>query len=143
MGAAAFNGCGGQLGILGMKSTGWVVGGAEPKASRCGPKQKSTPDFFFFPLCQQASIISGLCQRMPTLLTPTPPRFAQPNTPPIPHLPLNSGSHSRDRSDGTTPRQPLHRRCGTQSASWPPKPTSAGAHHIFISMAIHPNRKLN
>lgn len=81
------------------------MGEAEPKASRCRPKQKSTPNFFF-PLCQQASIISGLCQRMPTLLTPSPPPPASPSPIHHPYRPSHStlGHTQHHDSPSSLPR---------------------------------------
>lgn len=53
MGAATFNGCGGQLSILGMKSTGWVgwrFGGGRGKSLPLRPEAKIDTKFFFPPL---------------------------------------------------------------------------------------------
>lgn len=89
-GPATFNGCGGQLGILGMKSTGWVGGwdGAEPKASRCSPKQKSTP--IFFPPLSASEHYLRIVPAHANPPDPTPPRPASPSPIHHPYRPSHS-----------------------------------------------------
>lgn len=99
VGAATFNGCGGQLGILGMKSTGWVGGWGRPSQKPPAAAQSKNRHQFFFP---PLSASEHYLRIVPAHANPPDPntpsrRFAQANAPPIPPLLLNSGTEEMEQ----------------------------------------------
>lgn len=90
VGAATFNGCGGQLGILGMKSTGWVGGwGGLSQKPPAAAQSKNRHRFFFPPL----SASEHYLRIVPAHANPPDPNTPPPASPSPIHHPYRP-SHS-------------------------------------------------